>query len=524
MDLHIKNFLRGPHTLYDPLTGLEEFVNTPILRKWLPGDVIYPNNNVIRSGTKHRAIVGIIDFCNRIGQGFTLRGTPLYLFYPFDPAYPPFLVSAKERATTNILAVVSYEHWDGRWPRGGIKRVLGAVGNKDAEKTMLRLAAGIPTTKETEIAIEKENDFGSYDSSAWDIVCNIDPSGCEDVDDVFAWRSDGTFAIAIADVAAFVKPGSDIDILAREKGTSVYEDTKVVNAMLPPIISTNQASLLADGKKRAVLALVWPTGMTEPSWQRLLLEVNRPHTYKSVLSDSEVCSILPTILTRILAPRKIIVGTDPHEWVEAAMVEYNRRAAEVLTSAGVGLLRVHSGTAITENISLATATECPALAWRGASAGAYAAIGTAHATIGHSGLGLPVYAHASSPLRRYADLVNQRVLKNVLFGGAITPIEPALSMHLNKRNAAIKMYERAIWFLTSLRTDTITETLAICLEYRTFPVDKWNVYVPAWRRYIKARPVDGYFPTGGQTVKLRVFCDLRQVVWDQRCVCAISPL
>jgi hypothetical protein len=36
---------------------------------------------------------------------------------------------------------------------------------------------------------------------------------------------------------------------------------------------------------------------------------------------------------------------------------------------------------------------------------------------GHARLGLPLYAHASSPIRRFADLYNQHVLFGSLFAG-----------------------------------------------------------------------------------------------------------
>lgn len=526
MNLQISNFLRGPYSLFDPETGSRTVFDVAVPHRWLPGDTVLPTGEVVTRGA-HKSIVGIVDFCNRIGQGFTPRGIPLYLFYPLNAGYPPFLVSAKTKPATNMIALVNYEHWDSKWPRGGIQHVLGAVGDKRIEKQALQYAAGIHSRfgDVGEMPIALSVSLSAYDDRPWDIVTNIDPAGCEDVDDIFAWRADGTFAIGIADVSAFVDEGSALDLLARNKGTSVYENTEVVDPMFPTWLSAGVASLKADGSPRPVLALVWSPGSVEPEWRRLAVIVNRPHTYESVLGDSEICSVIPTLLTRCLGTTT--VGEDPHEWVSAAMIEYNRRAGELLAGAGLGLLRVHLGAALVENAALAAVTECPALAWRGATAGFYVATGTSEAAHGHAGLGLGAYAHASSPLRRYADLVNQRALKHILgymrtppMAGAFVAFG-ALAFHLNERGRVVKEYEFRAWFLSMLRTDAITEAEGICCEYKALPTDAWVVYVPSWRRYVRARAADGVFPVMGQKRKVRAFCDLREVVWDRRCVCAV---
>lgn len=522
MNLQIRNFLRGPYILFDPETGTENVFETAVPHKWLPGDAVLPTGEV-RDRGMHRSIVGIVDFCNRTGQGFTPRGAPLYLFHPLDSGYPPFLVSAKTRPATNMLALVNYEHWDGKWPRGGIHALLGAVGDKRVEKQALRIAAqvGALTGAAADLPTLLTPIISGYDDRPWDIVCNIDPEGCEDVDDVFAWRADGTFAIGIADVSAFVEEGSALDVTARAKGTSVYENTVVVDPMLPEWLSSGTASLLADGGARPVLALVWsPTATGEPEWRRLLLTVNRRHSYESVLKDSEVCLTLPTLLTRVLGS----CDPDPHEWVAAAMVEYNRRAGDLLAGAGLGLLRVHCGAASAENAALAAATGCRALAWRGAAAGFYVAATSPVAAHGHAGLGLSAYAHASSPLRRYADLVNQRALKHVLGYRRVPPTGSMaeLAFQLNARARVVREYELRVWFLSALRTDALTTTEAVCCEFRGPPVDAWTVYVPAWRRFVLACTAEGIFPTAGQVVRLRAFCDLREVAWDRRCVCQIA--
>jgi len=108
--------------------GATEF-KTAVPHKWLHGDTVNPDTDDIVKRTTHRRLVGIVDFVNRTGMGFTARNIPLYLWYPLDTRYPPMCVAAKDRPTTNQFAVVNLEHWDEKRPRGGIVERLGDVGN-----------------------------------------------------------------------------------------------------------------------------------------------------------------------------------------------------------------------------------------------------------------------------------------------------------------------------------------------------------------------------------------------------------
>ena len=73
--------------------------------------------------------------------------------------------------------------------------------------------------------------------------CTIDPNSAKDHDDaIYFDRSENILYVAIADVSYFVKEGSELDLLAFKKSTSVYLPTKVL-PMLPPILSEEMCSL-----------------------------------------------------------------------------------------------------------------------------------------------------------------------------------------------------------------------------------------------------------------------------------------
>ena len=73
--------------------------------------------------------------------------------------------------------------------------------------------------------------------------CTIDPNGARDHDDaIYFDKKENILYVAIADVSYFVKEGSELDLLAFKKSTSVYLPHKVL-PMLPPILSEEMCSL-----------------------------------------------------------------------------------------------------------------------------------------------------------------------------------------------------------------------------------------------------------------------------------------
>lgn len=515
MLLSVKRYLTGPYSLGDGPA-----IHEPVPQKWLPGDIVDPETMRLVKRGVHKEIVGIVDFLNHTGMGFNARNVPLYLFHPLDPKYPPMIVSSKVKHGTNKIATAAIEHWNEKWPRAGLASILGDVGDPGIEKKALFLRTRMPAFPTN---LEAVSITSSHESVAWDAAFNIDPEGCEDVDDVLCWRKTDEgyeVAIAIADVAAWVPEGSDMDTVALQAGQTLYDDGVVVSPMLPTILSTQSASLRADGVARPALAYCFTVEyghVVARSWRQILLTVQRAYTYESVLSEHAICLIVPRLLTALTGSP---VVSDPHHWIEVAMIAYNTAAAAVLRSAGAGVLRAHTGRANAEWESLATSTGCRALAFLGASSGSY--VRGDQSDCAHAGLGLDVYCHASSPLRRYADLANQRWLHHLLFGEK-RPAARTDVRHLNERAAVAKAYERDMWFLAHLRTDAITTVSGFVVSCDGEEV---SVYVPDWRRKIRGVCDSSadmvYVLQAGDRVTVRAYTDLRRCSWSHRIVCFVN--
>ena len=524
MELCIRNHQQGQYSLSTPTTT-DEYTE-PIVKKWLHGDILNPTTKDLqcRDIKKHKSIVGIIDFLNRIRIGMTPRGVPLYNFHPYDPAYPTMIVSSKLKPDTNMVAIASLEHWNDKHPRAGIQHIFGPVGNQDAETAALRMSISIPKSplepdEEDEII---ENHTRHHSTQPWDNIFNIDPPGCEDVDDVMGWRRTNSateFFIGIVDIAAWVPEESWLDKEAKLAGQTLYVDGKAVEPMFPACLSTKKASLRADGVKRPVIALVYliQDGVVlQTEWRLLNVAVNTAYTYESVLENPAISEVLPALLSIITDQPQ---SGDPHLWVEQAMILFNTKVAEVLKQRRKGILRRHAGTNNAAYTLLSEKTGVRDLAFLGAAAGQYVHANTA--VTEHAGLGLKTYCHASSPLRRYADVVNHRWLKHSVFGFQ-EPYGITIAEHLNHRAHLIKQFERLIWFLQHLNPDgSITNTQGIVITYNG-ETKTAKVYIPIWKRTVRAAHTTAQVYEPGAQVTIRAFSNTKATSIYQRVVCAMN--
>jgi hypothetical protein len=192
------------------------------------------------------------------------------------------------------------------------------------------------------------------------------------------------------------------------------------------------------------------------------------------------------------------ITEDPHIWIEKQMIRYNRAVAARLKAAGVGILRVQAAS------ESQWSSIDPGL---GAEAASYESASADQKDQSHASLGL--YCHASSPLRRYADLINQRILKAILAGK-----EPVVSVdpdHLNERAKANRRFSRELTFLTHVTAGRVHEIEVVWLE-----ADR--VWVPAWRRVVRLRHEEPH--DLGYRGRIQIFCDPTRRNWKQRILTA----
>ena len=317
-------------------------------------------------------------------------------------------------------------------------------------------------------------------------LITIDPSDARDHDDAVYAEPDRDTAnpggylvwVAIADVAAYVTPGSELDREARKRGNSSYFPDRVV-PMLPDRLSGDLCSLHEDVERPVLvvrLTLDAQGNKKAHQFQRAVMRSRASLSYEqaqaafegthdaatkplAAMLDHLYAAWKTTLIARQarqplnldLPERRIVLGDDgqvvsvafkdridAHKVIEEFMVMANVAAAEELTARRTPLLfRVH------EEPSL---EKLNALREVAAGAGLTLAKGqvlqTRHlnnlleqaaggefdelinmATLrsmmqayygpenfGHFGLALRNYAHFTSPIRRYSDLIVHRAL------------------------------------------------------------------------------------------------------------------
>jgi exoribonuclease R len=195
---------------------------------------------------------------------------------------------------------------------------------------------------------------------------------------------------------------------------------------------------------------------------------------------------------------------DAHKWIEQLMILYNKEAGRILKKRGEGILRTH---AAPDSERLATyAAHVPDLMALAYSSASYVLAEETHTF--HYGLETDAYAHASSPIRRYADLVNQRVLKQWIRGSAETYIVPVTMYDLNRRGKEVNQFERDMAFLEALETgETVFSAILMEVQHLSEQSVKVRFYVPSWKRMISStyRPSSpGYVWSRDETVEMDV--------------------
>jgi len=336
--------------------------------------------------------------------------------------------------------------------------------------------------------------------------------------------------VAIADVSYYVRPGGDLDREARKRGNSVYFPDRVV-PMLPEVLSAEVCSL-KQGEPRAAMAChlsIDPQGrVTAFRFTRAIVQIAEVIAYEDAqarIDGGEAGANLVNLwgawkllaaaraardpLELELPERRVVLDAegkiaeialrerlDAHRVVEDFMIQANVAAAKALESkASPVVYRIHEPptreklialkeyfNSIGKNLALGQVVT-PGLfnrMMKDISEPAERALvmeavlrsqtqayyGPQNA--GHFGLALGSYAHFTSPIRRYSDLLVHRALVDA-FGLE----QPAPKINIPPHSG---LSERDRTDLGKI-TDAISQTERRAMEAERDTIDR---YVAAW--------------------------------------------
>lgn len=366
----------------------------------------------------------------------------------------------------------------------------------------------------------------------------IDGAFTTDFDDALSFEPDdeggGELGVHIADAASLLEPEHMVTQEARQRGSSLYlPDNRV--PMLPPFLSEDLLSLRQGELRPAIscLARIDPDGLvTEYRVARTLIRVDRRLTYDEadqlMHSDSrlgglkEICLALKR--QRALAGAyflplpEVLVGVDEQgqvwvhrvdeegasrQMVAETAILANRLFARYLMESGAPALyrtQAQPSQPIQNGgpddlylhfrqrrlLNRVEITTCPGL---------------------HSSLGAEPYTHATSPIRRYLDLVMQHQLGSFLMGRPPVYTEDeltSLAMEVEpnvRRGLKVRQARKRYWLLVWLSEQVGQPQQALVMEKQTH---RWQLLLTQTMLLVNIPLNMGQGLNPGQTVELRL--------------------
>ncbi|MBA3832021.1 MAG: ribonuclease R [Chthoniobacterales bacterium] len=450
-----------------------------------------------RSGTAHPEgrVIRILERAHATIVG-TLQQTPNFSYVvPDDPRIvhnvyvkPQPLPEAHRAPSPGDKVVVRLEPWESRHvnPEGEIVEFLGRAGDPGVDMLSIIRKHHLPTEFPVDVLAEAErvpetvdpDGYGEREDLRDRFIVTIDPDDARDFDDAIHVEKlpggEWELGVHIADVSAYVVPGSALDREALQRGNSVYLADRVV-PMLPERLSNGVCSLNPNVVRLTHSAFIRFAKNAAPRsarFARTLIRSAHRLTYKEAYAilqnppNDKLGERLHTAwsLAAILRRRRFAQGSldldfpevkvvlDPksgrplrleriendesHQLVEEFMLAANEAvAAELKNRLIPTIYRVHENpdpdklTEYREMVQsygfqagdLTNRAELQRLlaSLRGKpeeqalKIGLLKSLKRARYTtqpLGHFGLAKTNYAHFTSPIRRYADLVVHRTL------------------------------------------------------------------------------------------------------------------
>jgi hypothetical protein len=188
------------------------------------------------------------------------------------------------------------------------------------------------------------------------------------------------------------------------------------------------------------------------------------------------------------------------------MLLYNKEAAKILQQFGSGILRRHSEPDYELLSNLEKQSIAPVfLAFK---AGEYCDATASNTS--HWGIKENAYCHATSPIRRWVDCINQSILiKSLFIPEFVVPKYDIVAVNLKSNQT--KMFERDLFFMKMLLENPSQKVKGSVI---TAGPQKAKVWIPEWNRCVSLYE----FMDVGDKIQLSVYMNPSRRNWKRRLV------
>lgn len=444
---------------------------------------------------------------------------------PDDPRFPSlvWILSRKAKldpALGDKIVVQIEDYGNGSQPPSGkLVSVLGPPDGKGVDIAGIIRQYSLPGKFPKKVLLESQElpefltkkDFQGRVDCTKDMVITIDPDDARDFDDAISVKrvTNGNFKvwIHIADVSHFVKPGSELDIEAKERGNSTYLVDRVI-PMLPESLSNGLCSLQpnVDRLTKCVEVDIDPNGVVVGyKLYSAVIHSRRRYTYEEAYdvlqgkaqSDTDRMIQLGWQIAEKLRNHRIQKGAldldfpdrkirldasgnvksvdlmhndESHQLIEEFMLLANECVAKELRKTNVpSIFRIHEDPAKERLRELELQMRKSQIhvsglhrpgqlnrliskikSHRAASALSVSVLRSMKRAKystkpwGHFGLAKKDYTHFTSPIRRYADLIVHRCLFEKIKVDALSMSRIADHISTTERNSADAEYDSRI--------------------------------------------------------------------------------
>ena len=341
-------------------------------------------------------MIGILKLNSKIQYGKSKNNIPYCLFIPYNQQNNKnILVASKLKKKTYIDHFITIDiiKENDNTIYGIIKKNLGPVNQYQSNKIFILLKNNIIKNNLSYTITPSKYSYKNY----FDFTYSIDPKNSKDIDDAFSFQNN-ILEIHITDLTSL-----NIDIHHLLDISFTFYDDQNIN-MLPDELSEDKYSLIQNND-RYVISLIINFISKNYYFKRQIINVKKNLSYQEadeLISKNKIWKDL------ILKSNTFFGNVfDSHTLIEQFMIFYNSKFNELLLNKNFPI-RIHKGLKIINN-KINNEKLIKKICYHSANY-----ISNNNNDDYHEGLQIYKYTHASSPLRRVIDLINQKIAYNNL--------------------------------------------------------------------------------------------------------------